>query len=53
MKKYNVYRNWGSDFFISTDIEQEAWDALGKLRFGEGYLVRDEYGDIRREFVPF
>ena len=50
---YNVFRDWGTKFHKSVDTEEDAWEAIGELRFGEGYEVRDEYGNIRQEFVPF
>jgi hypothetical protein len=53
MKKYNVYGDWGGRYILSTDDEKEAWAALDQLRFDEGYEVRDEYGNIREEFIPF
>ena len=51
--KYNVYRNWGTELHLSTDNEQEAWDSLLELNFGEGFMVKDEHGKIHEQFVPF
>lgn len=47
---YNVVVN-GKRFECGT--EDEAWAVIGRYPMGSIWTVRDEHGNIRREFVPF
>jgi hypothetical protein len=53
LSKYNVYGEWGSKHILSTNCKKEVEKALGQLRFGEGYEVRDDNDLIITEFIPF